>query len=140
MKSKTMTHPLTAATFAARGPSLWTRKDPEKSIYQQAAELAWEDGSQPAHRGPEMPGKGLSNRREYDTQAMLEMHLSGSTWREIGRRFDCCGNTAQKATEAAFPHRVKRRRQEPKPASHIVLRTRADAEKTARIQGTGVTA
>ena len=136
----TDTKAITASVWAARGPSLWTRKDPNKSTHQQAAERAWEDGSQPTHRGPEIPGKGLSNRREYDTESMLQMHLAGSTWRAIGNAHGCCGNTAQAAVMADFPHRVRRRRPEPKPASQIVLRNQSDADKTGRIQGTGVSA
>ena len=41
----TDTKAITASVWAARGPSLWTRKDPNKSTHQQAAERAWEDGS-----------------------------------------------------------------------------------------------
>jgi hypothetical protein len=35
---------------------------------------------------------------------------------------------------------IKRVRRDPQPASRLVLRTKADAVKTARIQGTGVSA
>ena len=121
---------ITDAVWAARGPSIWTRKEGEQPAPQPRPE-AVED------KPKAKPGV---KRREYDTEAMLQMHLAGATWREIGRAHNCCGNTAQKATMADFAHRVKRVRRDPQPASRLVLRTKADAVKTARIQGTGVSA
>lgn len=136
-----MTNPLTEATWAARGPSFMTRDDPTKSRYQQAAELAYMDGSQPAHRGVEVAGKGLGRRKEYDAAGMLELHLEGCTWREVGRAFGVCAGTARDVVMEEFPHRVKRRGDyKVKPGSQIVLRNQSDADKTGRIQGTGVRA
>lgn len=98
-------------------------------------------GSQPAHRGVEVAGKGLGRRKEYDAAGMLKLHLEGCTWREVGRAFGVCAGTARDVVMEEFPHRVKRRGEfKVKPASQIVLRNQSDADKTGRIQGTGVQA
>lgn len=140
MKSKTMTNPLTAATFAARGPSVWTRKDPNKSAYQQAAELAWEDGSQPQHKGVEVAGKGLGKRKEYDVAAMVHMRRQGYTWRQIANKLSVSLGTVIDRVKKAAPELAQPLQRGPKAASQMVIRNQSDADKTGRIAGTGVSA
>ena len=135
-----MTNPLTEATWAARGPSFMTRDDPTKSRYQQAAELAYMDGSQPAHRGVEVAGTGLGKRKEYDVAAMVHMRRQGYTWRQIANKLSVSLGTVIDRVKKAAPELAQPLQRGVKPASQIVLRNQSDADKTGRIAGTGVQA
>lgn len=131
---------ITEAVWAARGPSLWTRDDPAKSRQQQANERAWESGSQPAHKGKEIKGRGLANRREYDVDAMVYMRRQGYTWRQIALKLSVSMGTVIDRVKKAAPELAKPLKATPKPGSQIVIRNQSDADKTGRIKGTGVTA
>lgn len=130
---------ITEAVWAARGPSIFLREDCTKSRQQQSNEIAWMNGSQPAHKGVEVAGKGLGKRRDYDVNAMVHMRRQGYEWREIASRYDVSVNTCRNRVQSIAPDLLPMRRsREPGPRNQIVLRTKADAVKTGRIKGTGV--
>ena len=131
---------ITESPFNWRGrPSIFTAPDPAKSRQQQSSERAWESGAQPAHRGKELAGNGLAKRLEVDADAMVRMRREGYEWREIASRFDVSVNTCRNRVQSIAPDLLPMRRpREPGPRNQIVLRTKDDAVKTARIKGTGV--
>jgi hypothetical protein len=130
---------ITESPFNWRGrPSIFTAPDPAKSRQQQSSERAWESGAQPAHRGKELAGNGLAKRLEVDADAMVRMRREGHEWREIASRFDVSVNTCRERCKEVAPELFVRKPYTPGPRNQIVIRTKADAVKTARIKGTGV--
>ena len=130
---------ITDAVWAARGPSMWTKPDPTKSRQQQANELAWDSGRQPVHKGVEVAGKGLrGKRKEVDVPAMVHMRRQGYTWRQIAMKLSVSLGTVIDRVKEAAPELAQPLQRGVKPASQMVIRGQADADKTGRIQGTGV--
>ena len=133
-------NPITESVWAARGPSIFLREDCTKSRQQQSNEIAWMNGSQPAHKGVEVAGKGLGKRRDYDVNAMVHMRRQGYTWRQIANKLSVSLGTVIDRVKKAAPELAQPLQRGPKAASQIVLRNQSDADKTGRIQGTGVSA
>lgn len=131
---------ITDAVWAARGPSIFLREDCTKSRQQQSNEIAWMNGSQPAHKGVEVAGKGLGKRRDYDVNAMVHMRRQGYTWRQIANKLSVSLGTVIDRVKKAAPELAQPLQRGPKAASQMVIRGQADADKTGRIQGTGVRA
>lgn len=95
---------ITEAVWAARGPSIFLREDCTKSRQQQSNEIAWMNGSQPAHKGVEVAGKGLGKRRDYDVNAMVHMRRQGYTWRQISMKLSVSlGTVIDRVKKAALP-------------------------------------
>jgi len=125
------TNPITESVWAARCPSLWTRKEGELPRvvvdFEPKRERKVFDG--PAHK------------LDLDVELIITLRRQGMEWREIGKQVGCSMNTARARVKLVAPElmrlNVKRTRS---PRSEIVIRTKADAIKTARIQGTGVAA
>jgi DNA-binding NarL/FixJ family response regulator len=131
---------ITEAVWAARGPSIFLREDCTKSRQQQSNEIAWMNGSQPAHKGVEVAGKGLGKRRDYDVNAMVHMRRQGYTWRQIANKLSVSLGTVIDRVKKAAPELAQPLQRGPKAASQMVIRNQGDADKTGRIQGTGVSA
>ena len=131
---------ITDAVWAARGPSIFLREDCTKSRQQQSNEIAWMNGSQPAHKGVEVAGKGLGKRKEYDVAAMVHMRRQGYTWRQIANKLSVSLGTVIDRVKKAAPELAQPLQRGVKPASQMVIRNQGDADKTGRIQGTGVSA
>jgi hypothetical protein len=133
-------NPITESVWAARGPSIFLREDCTKSRQQQSNEIAWMNGSQPAHKGVEVAGKGLGKRRDYDVNAMVHMRRQGYTWRQIANKLSVSLGTVIDRVKKAAPELAQPLQRGVKPASQMVIRNQGDADKTGRIQGTGVSA
>jgi len=131
---------ITDAVWAARGPSIFLREDCTKSRQQQSNEIAWMNGSQPAHKGVEVAGKGLGKRRDYDVNAMVHMRRQGYTWRQIANKLSVSLGTVIDRVKKAAPELAQPLQRGPKAASQMVIRGQAEADKTGRIQSTGVRA
>ncbi len=131
---------ITDAVWAARGPSIFLREDCTKSRQQQSNEIAWMNGSQPAHKGVEVAGKGLGKRRDYDVNAMVHMRRQGYTWRQIANKLSVSLGTVIDRVKKAAPELAQPLQRGPKAASQMVIRNQSDADKTGRIAGTGVSA
>lgn len=133
-------NPITESVWAARGPSIFLREDCTKSRQQQSNEIAWMNGSQPAHKGVEVAGKGLGKRRDYDVNAMVHMRRQGYTWRQIAMKLSVSLGTVIDRVKKAAPELAQPLQRGVKPASQMVIRNQSDADKTGRIAGTGVSA
>ena len=124
-------NPITESVWAARGPSLWFRKEGELPRVVVDVESKRErkvlDG--PAHK------------LDLDVELIISLRRQGMEWRDIGKQVGCSMNTCRARVQLVAPElmrlNVKRTRS---PRSGIVIRTQADADKTGRIQGTGVSA
>lgn len=116
-------------------PSIFLREDPSKSRQQQSNEIAWMNGSQPAHKGVEVAGKGLGKRREYDVAAMVHMRKEGYTWRQIADKLSVSLGTVIDRVRRAAPELAAPIKRGAKPASQMVIRNQVDADRTSAIRG-----
>lgn len=125
-------NPLTEAVWAARGPSLWTRKP-------GADEPPRVDPDQkPKETRPTTPDS--THTLLLDVEGIVQMRRERYEWKVIAKRFNCSVTTCRDRVRKTHPELLAvmvRGSASPKPGSQIVLRSKADADKTARIKGKG---
>lgn len=127
-----MTHPLTAATWAARGPSILTRKRGDDALPRVNPDET------PKQTRPMVPGS--THKLLVDAEGIVAMRRQGYEWKAISKAFDCAVSTCRSRVREVEPALLTTKRRgsaSPKPGSQIVIRDQADADKTARIKGNG---
>lgn len=127
-----MTHPLTAATWAARGPSILTRKPGDEQPQRV------DPDEEPKQTRAMVPGS--THKLLVDVEGIVAMRRQGYEWKAISKAFDCAISTCRARVREVAPDLLTTKRRgsaSPKPGSQIVIRNQADADKTARIKGTG---
>lgn len=93
---------ITEAVWAARGPSLWTRKPGDDA---------------PPRVGPDEPPKqtramvpGSTHKLLVDVEGIVAMRREGYEWREIASRFDVSVNTCRDRVQRIAPDLLPMRR------------------------------
>jgi len=124
---------ITDAVWAARGPSLWTRKPGDDEPRKV----------QPDDEDQKTKKPRTQKRMTVDAEGMAALRRQGYEWRAIAMKFDVSLNTCRNRVAEIAPDLFNagmRGVASPKPASQMVIRNQGDADKTGRIQGTGVSA
>lgn len=127
-----MTNPLTEAVWAARGPSILTRKPGDDRTPRV------DPDEEPKQTRAMVPGS--THKLLVDVEGIVQMRRQGYEWKAISKAFDCAVSTCRSRVREVEPALLATKRRgsaSPKPGSQIVIRNQADADKTAHIKGTG---
>lgn len=85
-------NPITESVWAARGPSIWTRKDDEPAAVEPVEEKP---------KRPVVPGP--THKLIVDVDGIVAMRREGYTWPSIAQKFGCSKNTCRERVQAVAP-------------------------------------